>query len=185
MAYRNIGDRISLMEEKEVFSLVILPSISNTKMYLLFFWLLAWTISGILVMINYFSVSEESTKIILIIWMAFWMYFEFKIGRAFLFRKFGKENLWIKKGKMFYQREIFGRGKTLEFNVELINEPKVTMPKQEDFLAQINESFWVISGERISFQYGAKTYRFALQLGESDSNEVLKLFKKAIHQFSN
>jgi hypothetical protein len=112
------------------------------------------------------------------------LYFEFKIGRAFIFRKFGKENIWLKKGKLFYQKESLGTGKILEFNAELVNNIEITMPKKEDFLAQLNESFWVISGERISFSYGSKTYRFGIQLSEDESNAVLKWFKNAINKNS-
>lgn len=53
------------------------------------------------------SVDKNQNKRLFIMGLlAFWAYFEYKVGRTFIFRKYGKEKLWIKNGKMFYQREI-------------------------------------------------------------------------------
>jgi hypothetical protein len=44
----------------------------------------------------------------------------------------------------------------------------------------MNESFWVIGGESIVFNYGAKTYRFGIQLPEADARELLRQVKHAL-----
>jgi hypothetical protein len=41
----------------------------------------------------------------------------------------------------------------------------------------MNESFWVMGGESISFSYGAKTYRIGIQLDEADAKELLRQLK--------
>src|SRR5437868_6110871 len=97
-----IGKRISVLKDDEVASFVILPTDANWKLYLLMAWLLLWTVSGFIVLANYFTLADSNVKLVVIMWMAFWAYFEFKIGKAFLFRKYGKEKIWIKGGKLFY-----------------------------------------------------------------------------------
>jgi hypothetical protein len=172
-----IGKRISVLKSNESTSFVILPSDANWKIYLLFAWLFLWTVSGFVVAANYFSMPNANMKMVLIMWMAFWAYFEFKIGKAFLFRRFGKEKVWIKNGRLFYWRDIAGRGKKLEFDKELIKDLELIDKSKKDFFASMNESFWVIGGESIVFSYGAKIYRFGIQLPEADARELLRQIK--------
>lgn len=175
-----IGKRISVMKEGDTASFVILPSDANWKVWLLFAWLFLWTVSGVIVAANYFTLSNANMKLVLIMWLGFWAYFEFKIGRAFLFRRFGKEKVWIRGGKLFYWRDIAGRGKKLEFDKELIKDLEVIEKNRKDFFASMNESFWVIGGESIVFNYGAKVYRFGIQLPDAEARELVRQVKHAL-----
>jgi len=175
-----IGKRISVFKDDKVESFVIKPTDANWKTYLLFAWLFLWTVSGCIVAANYFTLQNTNLKLVLIMWMSFWAYFEFKIGKAFLFRKFGKEKIWIKSGKLFYWRDIAGRGKKLEFEKELVKDLDTIEKKKNDFFGFMNESFWVIGGESISFSYAAKIYRLGIQLPEEDARELLRQIKYAL-----
>ena len=175
-----IGKRISVLKSDDLYSFVIVPSDANWKIYLLFAWLFLWTVSGVVVAANYFMLTNANLKLVLIMWLGFWVYFEFKIGKAFLFRRFGKEKIWIKGGKLFYWRDIAGRGKKLEFDKELIKDFELIQKNKKDFFASINESFWVIGGESIIFNYGAKPYRLGIQLPEEDAKELLRQMKHAL-----
>jgi len=175
-----IGKRISVLREGDTASFVILPSDASWKIYLLFGWLFLWTVSGVIVAANYFTMPNLNMKLVLIMWLAFWAYFEFKIGKAFLFRRFGKEKIWVKGGRLYYWRDIAGRGKKLEFDKELVKDFEVIEKNKKDFFASMNESFWVIGGESLVFSYGAKTYRLGIQLPEADARELLRQVKHAL-----
>ena len=86
-----IGDRVSILEKDNVFSLVILPTTDKRKLWILFLWLMAWTVCGMIVFANYFNLTNRDTKIFIIVYLSFWVYFEYKIGRAYTWKKFGKE----------------------------------------------------------------------------------------------
>src|SRR2546430_8058303 len=137
-----IGKRISVMKDDDFTSFVILPTDATWKLYLLFTWLFLWTVSGFVVLANYFTLTNTNIKLVVIMWMGFWAYFEFKIGKAFLFRKYGKEKIWIKGGKLHYWRDIAGRGKKQEFEKELVKDLQLIEKKKSDFFAFMNESFW-------------------------------------------
>ena len=115
--------------------------------------------------------------------IAFWAYFEYKVGKTFLFRKFGKEKMWIKNGKLFYQREINKKGKIKEYDPSLINELEILKPNRGDFFVQMQESFWVIGGERLMFRYAAKFVRFGLQLTDAEANKVFKELSKELKKY--
>lgn len=175
-----IGKRVSVFKSDDVHSYVIQPTDVKWKLHLLFAWFFLWTVSGVIVMVNYFSVPNANIKIIVIVWLAFWAYFEFKIGKAFLFRKFGKEKIWIKKGMFNYWRDVAGKGKKLSFEAGLVKNIQPAEKNKKDFFQFMNESFWVIGGESISFEYGAKIYRMAIQLEEEDARELVRQLKHAL-----
>ena len=175
-----IGKRISTLKTDGVSSFVIIPTDTNWKLHLLFTWFFLWTVSGVIIMANYFSLTNTNTKTLVLVWLGFWAYFEFKIGKAFLFKKFGKEKIWIKNGKLNYWKDVAGRGKKLEFDIELIKDLQLVEKNKRDFFQFMNESFWVVGGESISFTYGAKTYRLGVQLNDDDAKELLKQIKYAI-----
>lgn len=175
-----IGKRISTLKADGVSSFVIIPTASNWKLNLLFAWLFVWTLSGCIVIGNYFTLTNTNIKLVVIVWLGFWAYFEFTTARAFIFKKFGKEKIWIKGSTFNYWRDVAGRGKKFEFEASLIKDLSLIEKNKKDFFQFMNDSFWVVGTESIAFTYGTKTYRFGVQLDEADAKELLKQIKHAL-----
>ena len=72
-----ISPRVSIVEKDNVFSLVILPTTNKKKLFVLFLWLLAWTVCGIIVAANYFKLDSRDAKIFILVYLSFWAYYEF------------------------------------------------------------------------------------------------------------
>lgn len=178
----SIGKRASLSVKDKVFSLVIVPTHEKAKTGLLFLWLFAWTISGIIVISSYPQIQEQNAKLMLIVWIAFWAYFEFKIIRVFMWKRFGKEKLWIKNGTMHYQQDINGRGKVKEFDTNLISDLRVITVEKTSFADSFNQSFWVKGGERIEFTSQGKVVRLGMQLPDEDANRIVTELKKFLRK---
>jgi hypothetical protein len=172
-----VSDRVSILEKDNIFSLVILPTTDKKKLWLMFLWLLAWTICGVIVFGNYFNITNKEAKVFIIVYLSFWAYFEFKIVRAYTWKKFGKEKLWIKKGKLQYQREVSGKGKIREFDLELVNDLQMIEVSPTSFADNINQSFWIKGGERLEFQCQSKTIRFGMQLNDKETKDVYKALR--------
>lgn len=172
-----ISDRVSILEKDNIFSLVILPTADKKKLGLMFLWLMAWTICGVIVFANYFNMVNKEAKVFIIVYLSFWAYFEFKIARAYSWKKFGKEKLWIKKGKLQYKREVSGRGKIREFDLELINDLRMIELSPTSFIDTINQSFWIKGGERLEFQCQSKIVRFGMQLSDKETKDVYKALR--------
>lgn len=172
-----ISERVSIVSNDKVFSLVILPTVEKRKLWILFFWLFAWTICGIIVFANYFQLTNKDAKLFILIYMSFWFYFEYKIARAFLWKKFGKEKLWIRGGTLYYQREVSGRGKIKEFDLNLVSGLKLIEVSTTSFADNINQSFWVKGGERIEFECQNKVIRLGMQLNDKEAKEIIKDIK--------
>lgn len=175
-----IGERISVLTKEKLLSIVILPTTDKKRLGLLFLWLLAWTVCGVIVFINYFTLTNQDAKLFVIVYLSFWAYFEFKIAKAFSWKKFGKEKIWIQNGILHYQREINKTGKIKEFNPELIQDLKLIEVNEGDFSDFINKSFWIKGGERIQFQYQGKTIRLGMQLSDKEAQAVLQKIIRAL-----
>jgi hypothetical protein len=176
-----IGERISILKKEKLISVVILPTTDRTKLRLLFLWLFAWTVCGIIVLANYFTIHDQNTKLFIIIYLSFWLYFEFNIVRAFIWKKFGREKLWIQDGILHYQREINKKGKVQEFNLDLVHALQIIELKPSRFSDIVNQSFWIKGGERIEFNVQAKTIRLGMQLSDKEAIELMN----EVNQFVN
>ena len=124
--------------------------------------------------------KNQTQRMILLVVIGFWLYYEFKIGRAFLFRKYGFEKIWIKNGFLFYRREFSSRGKTKQFDLNFIKEIKQVEYNETDFFQNMNRSFWSLNGESVEFSYHSKVMRFGIQLNDQESKTVVKELKKEI-----
>ncbi len=175
-----IGKRSSILIKDQVFSLVILPTDDKKKVNLMFLWLLAWSVSGVIVIANYFTLNQESAKLFIIVWLGFWAYFEFQIVRVYMWKRFGKEKLWIKNGTLFYQQDINGKGEIREYDVNLVSNFELVELTRGSIADTFSQTFWVKGGERIEFTCQSKNVRFGMQLEDDDAKKIITALKKFI-----
>lgn len=124
--------------------------------------------------------KNQQQRLILMVIIGFWAYYEFKVGRAYFFRKFGYEKIWMKNGKIFYKREINKRGRVRSFDAEYVKEFKILEYNKHDFFQNMSRSFWTLSGESLSFDYHSKTMRFGIQLEEQEARETCDRLNRAL-----
>jgi hypothetical protein len=175
-----LDERVSILKKENLFSVVILPGLDKKKLWLILGWLAAWTVCGLIVMFNFFQVSNKEAKLFIVIYLSFWAYFEFNIIRSYRWKKSGKEKLWIQNGILYYQRELNRKGKILEFNTGLVSPIEIVELKPTRFADTINQSFWVKGGERLEFAAQGKFYRFGMQVSDSVARTLCKEINQAL-----
>ncbi len=175
-----IGKRISIKRTGDEISIVILSSINKRKNLLFFLWLFLWTLSGVIVIAQYFIITDQNTKAAIIVWIGFWAYFEYKIFKAFMWRKFGVEKIKLREGKLFYKRDRAGKGKIKIYEFDFIKDLRLIEPKENSFFENLDNSYWVIAGEKLAFDYYGKEIRLGIQLEERDAKELFMLVNKEI-----
>ena len=175
-----IGNRISIKRSETEVSIVIISLKEKTKNILLTIYLVVWSLSGIIVFSQYLVIPDPNTKIALLVWLGFWAYFEYKIFKAFMWRKFGVEKIKLRENKFQYKRDRAGKGKVTSYDFDFIKELRYIEPKENSFFENINNSYWVIAGERLAFDYYGKEIKFGIQLEEKDAQALLKIIKKEI-----
>lgn len=175
-----IGKRISIKKKEDELSVVILPLAEKRKNNLLLVWLLLWSLSGLVILSQFFVISDVNTKIAVLVWLAFWAYFEYKIVNAYRWRKSGKEKIKIRENKFLYKRDISGKGAVKTYEIDFIKNVRLVENKDESFMESLNNSYWVIAGEKLVFDYSGKEIRFGLQLEDTDAKALLKLLQNQI-----
>jgi hypothetical protein len=173
-----IGKRCSILVKDNVFSLVIMPTEQKKKVLLLLIWLLAWTIGGVIIIANYNTLSQQSSKLFVIIWLGFWAYFEYKIVTVYVWKQFGKEKFWIKNGTIYYQQYIKGTEKIDTYVLELASDFHFIPLDNRNYKDVFAQSFWVKGGERIEFTCQNKVVKIGMQLNDEDTNQIIFALKK-------
>lgn len=176
-----IGTQISIKRTEKELSIVILAFVNKLKNKILLLWLILWTVGGLIVLSQYFTIPDQNTKTAIIVWMGFWAYFEYKIFNAFLWRKSGREIIKIRDKKFFYSRlRGTGIGKIKTYETDFIKDLRVIESKENSFSENLNNSYWVIAGEKLAFDYYGNEIKFGIQLTESDAKALLKVIKNEI-----
>src|SRR6218665_293181 len=175
-----IGKRISIKRTDNETSIVILSTADKTKKILLLTWFFLWTVSGIVVLSQFFLIPDQDTKAAILVWMGFWVYFEYKTFKAVMWRSYGIEKIKLRENKLFYKRDTAGPAKVNVYEFDFMKDLRLVQPKENSLMDNLNNSYWVIAGEKIAFDYYGKEIKFALQLEEADTAALLKLLKKQI-----
>jgi hypothetical protein len=173
-----IGTQIKIEKQADVLTIEIFAKQDKTKNNLLMLWLFLWSVAGLIVLTQYFTVQDDSVKTVLIVWLGFWLYFEYKTIKAYTWRRNGKEVLSITKEQLVYKRAIRNKGKEEIFDCKSIKNFKLIDADDAGFWDVINNSYWTISGETISFNYGELTKKIGLQVDTKDAKELVTILKR-------
>ena len=175
-----IGERISVVDGKETTTLVIYPEKSTWKSVLLYSWFSMWTVIGVLVALELWQDYTREQKMILLIFLVFWLYFFVRIGRAVLWQAKGKELMKLNDQAFILKKSIFGYGKAHEFFYENIKKIRVYEPKPNSFEDYFQNVYFFVGGERLLFDYVGKEVKFARKLNDKDTKLLFQYLTKKI-----
>ncbi len=179
-----IGNRTSFVDDTKKTTIIITPENVFWHKGLMSAWFSMWIVIGFTMMwaLNTFKLNQQE-KLIVIIFLVFWFYYAFKVGKSLFWILWGKELIKIEKDGLTIKRSIKGYGKSTTYFLENIQKIRVTQPKENSFQAVWENSPWVQQGERIEFDYISKTIRFAKKLNEKDSKLLFNLITKRIELY--
>lgn len=81
------------------------------------------------------------------------------------------EYLKISDEAITYKRSIRGYGKARIFPLSEVKNVSIITKENGSFAKVLEESFWVMGGERVSFEYDEKQVRIGMQLPDKDAKE--------------
>lgn len=169
---KNISERISYKKHPDFITLVISPRLEEKKQLLLSFWFFAWTFCGLVFISQLFFAKTQEFIISLIVMISFWAYYEYRIGYVWMWRRKGVELIKLEDGKMTYKRSLRSMGKAYDFYVDNIRNFGFVEIKPTSFGAVMSNSFWVIGGERLRFEYQNKEVKIGIQLSDEEADKL-------------
>ncbi|MCC7502560.1 MAG: hypothetical protein IT229_08535 [Flavobacteriales bacterium] len=175
-----LSERVSLDKREGVTSVVISPRLSRGNEALLLAWVLAWTCCGAYVIYELFQMPSGEQRSFTLAFMAFWTYFEVRMVRVLLWRTKGFEKWRLKDGTLTIKDEILGYGRANDYFVENIQKLGLIEMDRTSWKWQLNDSFWVMGGERLGFEHLGKKIVFGKGLTDAEAKQVLGTLQEAL-----
>ncbi len=180
MIVKVISDKVSYKKEYRYLQFVILGKIESWKEALLGAWFLAWIFIGVVVMYTYFQATDREMRMMLIIFLIFWSYYFWKVGRVWLFRRGGNELIRIQGEILVLKRSFYTYGKTKTYYIEMIQDFAPVELSKSSFAYTYENGWWVLGGEKLGFSYQGKFVKFGMQLSDPDTMQVFKLIRQEL-----
>lgn len=178
-----IGDRISVVDTKEKTTIVIYPEKKPLITALMGAWIFMWYSIGITVLWSFFVFKlTQQEKLILVIFMSFWLYYAVRVTRSFLWLLWGTENLKIDELALTIKNSTRNFGKATPYYLENIKKIRMDIPKERSFQTAWESSPWVRGGERIEFDYMGKAVRLGRKLPEKEAGLLFNIITKRIEE---
>lgn len=169
-----ISSRISVDDSKKL-SIVILGKIERWKESLLLYWLLAWSFCGSVFAFQFFGSGPFQYSIPMLIMLLFFLYFEIKILKVFFYRRKGFELIKFGEEELLIQNTFISKGKSNFYKVNEIENFYDVEYSSKNFFSFMENSFWVIGGQRIYFTYKNKKITLGIQLNKVEVKRLLSL----------
>ncbi|MCB0770774.1 MAG: hypothetical protein KDC00_10265 [Flavobacteriales bacterium] len=162
-------------------SVVISARLSGAKQTMLVTWFVAWLICGLYVMYARTRLPEgDVARQYFLVFLAFWAYFAVLVGKAVLWRLKGFELWRVKDGTLTVKDSLFGYGKATSYFVDNIHGMGLLNIDPRSWKWQLNQSGWVIGGERLGFEHMGRKVVFGKGLSEEEARRLVPLLKRAL-----
>ena len=183
-----IGDRISVQDESGITTIVISPVRVWWKEILLTLWVLGFTFVGLvmlyMLLTNFASLSYDgqptqdqvdNQSIYSIVFLGFWLYFEYKTVKALLWYRFGKELIKIDNDGFSLKKSILSYGKAHRFFFENMKEFHQRKEESTSFGNFFENAYWALGTDALAFDHHGKTKSFGRRLETKSSRLLLRL----------
>lgn len=178
-----IGERTSFIDDKNKTTIVISPENIGWQKALMGAWVAMWMTIGAVMTWAFFTLKlSDQEKIIVVVFLVFWAYYAFRVGRQFLWLLWGKEYLKINETVFSIKNGIKTYGKANNYFLENIEKMRLQQPKETSIQAVWESSPWIRGGQRLEFDYMGKVVRFGRKLNEKDAKLLFQLITKRIEE---
>lgn len=176
--------RVRIEKKKEGLHIAIKAYKEESKQKNLTVWLIAWTLCGLAigsqVLIKPEGEEQEKLRVMILVFLAFWGYFEYMVIKVFRWRKSGEEQFLITEEEIQYGRTYSNRGFLKPYRKDLVNAVRSIDAEKGTFVTAFSNSYWVIGGERLAFTVNGKVIPFGLQLTDKEARSLTQSINKEL-----
>ncbi len=175
-----ISERVSVDNKDGGLSVVISARLPRAKEALLVVWFLAWLACGTYIMVEVAHMPSGRMRSFFLAFLAFWAWFALRIGRVVLWRTKGFELWRLKNGVLTIKDSLFGYGRAHDYFVDNIQRFGAIQVDETSWKWQLNDSFWVVGGERLGFEHVGKKVVFGKGLAPQEAQRLVQVMERAL-----
>jgi hypothetical protein len=165
--------RINISKKENTLEIEIKALKDDAKQKILLVWIVLFSLCGVAILSQFFYDYDKPTKFFFAVYLAFWLFFEFKVIYAYRWRNAGLEKIIVNGAEITLIKEIGKRGITQVINSDKISNLRLYEPEELSFIKSINTSYWNINKYSLAFDYQGKPLPFAIDLDKTEAKKLL------------
>ena len=171
--------RATVLDEAGVLRITIPAKRRWFLILFLILWLSMWLYAGVAAAGPQVT-REGEPHFFRVIWLVFWAAGSLFALFTLLWMLAGREVARVEGPEISLRREIFGLGRSREFEVAAVRNVRSSVVPFNPWDPSSALMFWGLGGGTIAFDYGPKTYRFGAGLDESESKSLAEMIGSRI-----
>ena len=165
--------RIQINKQVDKLEIVIKAFCDDKKQKMLMIWIGLFSLCGLAIISQFFGEYDAGTKVFFGVYVAFWLFFEFKVIYAYRWRRYGEERIIIEKDSLFLIKTIKERGVTQSYKLEEIKNIDFYKNANGSFVKSMNSSYWNINKYQLMIQLEKTMIPFAIDIENRDAKKIL------------
>ena len=169
-----MDDRIAIDKEEDKLTITIKSFLDEGKQKILLMWITLFSLCGFAIITQFFGDYDKGTKVFFGVYVAFWLFFEFKVVYAYRWRRKGIERIIIENDEIILNKEIGKRGLTQRYLLSEITNLRLYKNEDTDFVKSMTSSYWNINKYALAFDHSQSVVPFAIDLLPKTAKYILK-----------
>jgi len=168
-----MSDRVNINKEQNKIEIIIKAYCDDKKQKMLLLWIALFSLCGIAIFTQFFENYDVGTKVFFGVYIAFWLFFEFKVIYAFRWRKYGVEKIIIENDNLLLIKLIGKRGITQTYNLNEIKSIDFFKDSNGEFVKSMNTSYWNINKYHLVLNLASTIIPFAIDIENKDAKKII------------
>lgn len=172
--------RISIEKTGEKLIIGIKAFSDEKKQKILLLWIVLFSLCGLAIFFQFFEDYDSATKVFFGVYIAFWLFFEFKVIYAYRWRKYGEEQIILENNELALIKTIGKRGITQKFKFDEIKKVDFFKDLNGKFIKSMNESYWNINKYHLVLMLENTKIPFAIDITNKDAKKMISEMRNAM-----
>jgi len=179
-----IGKRIRVVRGGDGIEIRISQRVQRWQEAMLLAWLTGWAFCGGVFIYYLINPAATSDRIFFLISSAVWLFFFVRILKVFLWRLGGEEIIRLVPGKLKIRNAFWNKGRTEEFPFQQIFKLGIITRSPNSFWAFLDDSFWIIGGEKVGFSVSGRRIQLGKQLSARDAELLIRVMESGMREWA-
>ena len=173
-----MDSRIKIIKEENKVEVVIKAFYDDKKQKMLLLWIVLFSFCGVAIISQFFENYDAATKVFFGVYVAFWLFFEFKVIYAYRWRKYGEERIVLENNELRLIKTIGKRGITQQYKLDEVKNIDFYKNTNGGFIKSMNTSYWNINKHHLVLNLKKSIVPFAIDITNKDAKRILNEIRK-------